>query len=298
MGSEQLEGLVGLLAGVRLDVDAPVQQWRDGYDALGGLAVPVASVRTESVSIGGVPAQRHLPEGADERFAVVHLHGGGYVIGSSRSHAALASHLADALGAPVLVPDYRLAPEHPIGASLDDALAVWDGLLAAGLAAGDLALSGDSAGGGLALRCAMALRDRGGALPAALALQSPWVDLTCELPSILGRADRDPVLRSEVLRHWAALACGGSDPADPAVSPLHADLAGLPPMLVHVGGREVLHDDSAELVHRARAAGVEVELADRDELIHVWHLFAGNLPEADAALDEVAAFLRGHLGAR
>lgn len=296
MSSAELGQLVDLLGSVQLDLLAPLEQWRSGYDALGRFGSLVPDVAVEDDVLGGVAVQRHVPGGgAGHRGAVVHLHGGGYLIGSPTSHAALASHLAAALGCPVVVPDYRLAPEHPIDAGLEDALAVWGALLASGLDPAAVALSGDSAGGGLVLRCAIALRDQGAPMPAALALQSPWTDLSCTLPSIEDRAERDVLLSPVVLRHWAAVALGGASAMDPTVSPLHASLGGLPPMLVHVGGREVLHDDSIELAARARAAGVSVQLDERDELIHVWHLFAGALPEADASIEDLASFLRQHL---
>jgi acetyl esterase/lipase len=248
-------------------------------------------VRYEPVDAGGAPAEWvTAPESRPERV-LVHLHGGAYVMGSPESHRPLATRLARAARARVLLVDYRLAPEHPHPAAVEDAVASFHHVLAGGLAAQQTAICGDSAGGGLAAAALVALRDAGGPLPVAAALLSPWLDLTLSGKTVKTRADADPLCSEALLRPAAEAYAKGTDLRAPTVSPVFADLAGLPPLLVQVGDAEILLDDSRRFAERARAAGVDVELEVADEMIHVWHAFADILPEACEAIDRVAAFL-------
>jgi acetyl esterase/lipase len=223
--------------------------------------------RTEVAGPGrAVPCWHLTPQGARDGARLLYLHGGGFVLGSERTHRALAARLAQAAGATAVVPDYRLAPEHPFPAALEDAAAVWDSLAAEG---GRLTLAGDSAGGALALALAQRLAAAGRPGPAALALIPPAWGL------------------------WAAAAwLGGHDPADPAVSPLFGPMAGLPPVAIHAVAEEMLRDDSTRLAERLRAAGVPVRLRLWHGLPHVFQIRAGRLRQADASLDALGAFLR------
>jgi acetyl esterase/lipase len=250
--------------------------------------------RVTALSMQGVAAERvDAAAGASDR-AMLYLHGGGYCIGAPATHRALTGRLARATGAPVFVPDYRLAPDHPHPAALDDALAAYRWLLQQKLPARNIVIVGDSAGGGLALSCALALRQTGDALPAALVLLSPWVDLSCSGDSMVARAARDPIVEPEGLRRWAGHYLAGRAADDPACSPLFANLDGLPPMLVQVGSEEILNSDAQRLQQRARACGVDCSLHEYPGLWHDFQLQGGLLAEADAAIEEIAVFAARH----
>jgi epsilon-lactone hydrolase len=223
---------------------------------------------------------------------LLYLHGGGYQIGSFRSHAELASRLGRASGRRVLLPEYRLAPEHPFPAAVDDALAVWRWLRGAqGLSASAIAVAGDSAGGGLAVAMMTALRDGGEDLPAAAVLMSPWTDLSSSGASITERVSEDPIFGPGRLEALAADYLAGTDPRTPLASPLFARLDGLPPLLILVGTAEMLLSDSEDLAKAAAAAGVDVTLQAGEGLPHVYPAMLGT-PEATEATDRAGAFLR------
>jgi monoterpene epsilon-lactone hydrolase len=260
-------------------------------------ALPLpADTKLESVDAGGVPAEWTTPEGTDPERAVVYLHGGGYAIGSIVSHRPLVARLAHAAAAKVLNVEYRLGPEHPHPAAVEDAVAAYRHVLAAGFAPERIAIAGDSAGGGLTAACLLALRDAGDPLPAAGVCISPWLDLAFTGGSWRTQADADPLVAREQLQLMADAYLAGADPRTPTASPLFAELAGLPPLLLQVGSAEVLLDDSVAFAERCRAAGVEVELEVWDEMIHVWHSFADLLPEAREAIDRIAEYLAAKLG--
>lgn len=223
--------------------------------------------------------------------ALLYLHGGGYLAGSPRTHRAVTARLAATLGVSVFVPDYRLAPEHPFPAALQDTRAAWQALMTWGFRADRLWLAGDSAGGGLALGLMQACRQQGLPLPRAAALFSPWTDLTCTSPALTDNAERCAWFRPQQLRFATRLYAGRADPADPRLSPLFGDLSGLPPLVLHVSDTELLRDDSLLLATRARAAGTPVHLEIWHGLPHAWPNFAGLMPEADACLRQTAAML-------
>lgn len=250
-------------------------------------------VRYEPVDAGGVPAEWvTAPESRDDR-AIVYLHGGAYVLGSIETHRGLVTRLARAAGARVLSVDYRLAPEHPHPAAVDDALAAWRYVRAGGIAPEAGGFAGDSAGGGLTAAALVAARDAGDPLPAAAACMSPWLDLTLTSPSITAKAEEDPMVELErMLVPAAAAYLAGADARTPTASPLFADLAGLPPLLVQVGTAEILLDDSLGFAERARAAGVELELEVAEDHPHVWQAFADVLPEGAEAIERIGAFFR------
>lgn len=297
MGSPELQVVLEMLrANPPIQGDTLLDQ-RAAMAAMTANLPRAEDVRYESVDAGGVPAEWVMaPESRDDR-AVLYLHGGAYVMGSIDSHRGLATRIARGTRARVLVLDYRLAPEHAFPAAVDDALVAWRFLLDGGIASAQAAIAGDSAGGGLTAATLVALRDAGASLPAAAVCISPWLDLTLGSDSIRTLADEDPFVDAAGLLAPAAEAyLAGADPRSPTASPIFADLAGLPPLLVQVGTAEVLLDDSRRFAERARAAGVDVELEVAEEMIHVWHAFADILPEAEQAIDRLTAFLGRRLG--
>lgn len=247
-------------------------------------------------SPGGVPADAIEPAGAATSRLVLYLHGGGYSLGSARSHRSLAKRIAYAARAKVVVPDYRLAPEHLFPAAVEDALASYRGLLAQGAAPRRLAVGGDSAGAGLALALLVSLRDAGDPLPACAFLLSPYADLACQGESYTRLADLDPIVSREMGLAMGQAYLGSRAPDDPLASPVHAALGGLPPLLVQVGSREVVLDDARTIERRALEAGVDAKLEVWPGMVHVWHLFASVLPEGPRAIEAIGSFVRRHSG--
>ncbi|HUM16627.1 MAG TPA: alpha/beta hydrolase [Candidatus Nitrosotalea sp.] len=249
-------------------------------------------VKVERVSAPAAPAEWLRPPTAVAGRVVLYLHGGGYVIGSPRSHRHLAAAIATAGAANALLLDYRLAPEHPFPAAVNDAVAAYGWLLDQGIAPGHVVIGGDSAGGGLTVATLLALRDAGRPLPAAGVCISPWVDLTCGGGSYQTKAEADPIVNRASVGEMATAYLGATDPRAPLASPLFADLRGLPPLLIHVGSDEVLLDDALQLAERAQQATVEATLEVWDRMIHVWHWFLPMLDEAQAAVDSIGRFIR------
>jgi acetyl esterase/lipase len=245
----------------------------------------------EAHDAGGVHAEWVTPDDVEAGRVVVYLHGGGYATGSAEGFRSLSSHLARATRARVLAVDYRLAPEHPYPAALDDAIAAYGHVLSSGHAPEHITLVGDSSGGGLVLATLVALRDRGEPLPATAVCLCPWTDMTLSGASIEANAETDPMVRAATLALFAEAYLGDHDRRTPTASPLFADLAGLPPILVQVGADELLVDDAKRLAERATAAGVEVTLEVWDDVFHVWHAFADLLPEARDAIANIGEHL-------
>jgi acetyl esterase/lipase len=244
------------------------------------------------VSAGGVPADRIALPGVATSRLILYLHGGGYSVGSARSHRSLGKRLAAAARARVLLPDYRLAPEHVFPAAVEDAVAAYRWLLATGVRGEQIAVAGDSAGAGLTLALLVSLRDAGVPLPACAALLSPFADLECRGESYTTLASLDPIVSREMGLGMGGAYIGDRDPGDPLASPVHAALGGLPPLLIQVGSREVVLDDARALERNARDAGVPAKLDVWPGMIHVWHLFASELEEGQRAIEDVAAFVR------
>jgi acetyl esterase/lipase len=251
-------------------------------------------VTFEAVDAGGVPAEWVAAPGVRSDAAILYLHGGGYAIGSIATHRMIAANISRAAGVRLLLIDYRLAPEHPHPAAVEDATAAYRFLLAQGLAPGNIAISGDSAGGGLTVATLLALRDAGDPLPACAVPLSPWVDMEQSAESYSTRCDLDPMCTAAGLKEMADWYLAGQDHRTPLASPVHADLSGLPPLLVQVGDHEVLLDDSVRLVERAKAAGVDATLEVEEEGIHVFQAFP--VPEAEEAIARLAAFVGRHIG--
>jgi epsilon-lactone hydrolase len=237
------------------------------------------------------------PDDRDPGRAVVYLHGGGYASGSAERFRSLSSHLARATRARVLVVDYRLAPEHPFPAALDDAVAAYRFARSSGHAPEQVALIGDSSGGGLALGALVTLRDAGEPMPATAVCLCPWTDLALSGASVEANAGSDPMVSATTLGLMADAYLGDRDRRTPTASPLYADLAGLPPLLVQVATGEILVDDARRLTQRAIDAGVEVTLEVWDDVFHVWHSFADLLPEGRDAIAGVGAHVDRMLSA-
>ena len=273
------------------------QEMRESINAMtGAFPVPEDAKITEA-KIGGVAGEWMDRAGVDSDHLVLYFHGGGYVIGSPKTHRALTAKLGMSAGARVFAADYRMGPENPFPAAVEDAFSAYKGLIdKEGFDPSKTAISGDSAGGGLTMALLVKLRDEGIPLPKCAALLSPWVDLTGDSPTLTSLADRDPIVQKESLLQLAGWYLGGADAKNPLASPLFANLKNLPPLLIHVGTDETLLDDSKTLHKNAKKAGVPSEIEIWDDMIHVWHAFHFILPEGAEALDKIGAFMKRHWG--
>jgi monoterpene epsilon-lactone hydrolase len=291
MPSEQHQQVVALIRSMaeQAPAEESLEASRERLDASDVIFPVPPEVEITPFDIHGIACERHHPPSADTSRLLVYLHGGSYTAGSLRSHRALVARLARACECDAVAVDYRLAPEHPFPAGLDDARRTYLDLLGNGADPDRTIVMGDSAGGGLAAALLLALRDGGDPLPAGAVLLSPWLDLTLEAPSITGVAAADPMLHEPSLAR-SAEAYAGTDLRRPLVSPVFADLSGLPPMLILVGTAEILVDDSTTFARRAQEAGADVDLDVEEGLIHVWPFIDG-LPEAAAALERVSAWV-------
>ncbi len=291
MPSPELTQVIAMLR-ARQSAERPtLATLRQGFEAALSAAPIPADVSRDEITAGHRPAERLRTPGIERGRIVLFLHGGGYVIGSLKSHRELAARIGRASRAEVLSLDYRLAPEHAFPAAIDDAIAAYRWLLDHDFAPSHIAVAGDSAGGGLAVATLLAIRDAKLPQPAAAALLSPWVDLAGDGASMQSNAAADPMIQKEGLLAFARHYLHGTDPRHPMASPIHADLTGLAPMLIQVGGAETLLDDSLRLAARAEAGGVAVTLEKWDDMIHVWQIFA-ILPEAQRAVERIGAYLR------
>jgi monoterpene epsilon-lactone hydrolase len=274
----------------------PIEQLRAGFERFAAAIADPPPVRTRAVDAGGVPAEWATAEQGIPDAAVLYLHGGGFGIGSIASYRDLSARIATEAEVSVLTLGYRLAPEHPFPAALDDAMAAYRWLRDS-MPASRIAVAGDSAGGGLAVSLVVALRDAGEPLPAGVVTFSPLTDLTHSGSSIKTQAALDPLVGPESSRSYAHRYLAGHDPEDPLASPLFGDLWGLPPVHIQAGTAEVLLDDALRLARRLRDAGVSVDLDVWPEMVHILPFFAARVPEARAALRNGARFLRDRLDA-
>lgn len=273
---------------------APALEMRTRLERIAGLITHVPRGTTvESITLAGRPAERLTPAGEVSDQVLYYMHGGAYLAGSPRTHRGMLAHIAKAAGCTVIALDYRLAPEHPYPAALDDAVNGWKALLAQGVKPANLVIGGDSAGGNLALVTAIAIRDAGLPQPSGLVLLSPWTDLSSSGSSMGSRAERDRLLTVRGIDRAARQFANDIALTDPRLSPLFARLDGLPKMLIQVGDDEVLLDDSVRLADAARTAGVTLRLDVKLRLWHVWQVMAGWMPEADRAVAEIGAYVRG-----
>jgi acetyl esterase/lipase len=295
MASAELQVVLDLLNANPPIQGADIAGMRESMNAMLGAIPPPEDVTFTAVDAGGVAAEWATTDLPDSGRVVVYFHGGAYALGGVHTHRNLVAHIARRTGARVLNVDYRLAPEHPHPAAVDDAVAAYRFALAGGAPAAKVALAGDSAGGGLTAACLVALRDAGDPMPGAAVCISPWLDLSLSFASWQTKADVDPMLAREQIALCADAYRNGADPKTPTVSPVFADLTGLPPLLVQVGTSEVLLDEAVEFAKRAEAAGVDTTIDVAQDMIHVWHAFADLLPEGREALDDLAAFLDAKL---
>jgi epsilon-lactone hydrolase len=270
-----------------------VDQMRQDWDAL--MWSDAVAAQSEKVLAQGVDATWIAASAGTPDTVLLYLHGGGFQVGSVRSHRDLIARLSKAAGCRALAIDYRLAPEHRFPAALNDAVAAYKWLLDQGVAPKKIAFAGDSAGGGLALSTLIVLHEQGVPLPAAAVVLSAWTDLSVTGASYETRSEADPINERRMIRAMARAYLGDSiDPREPPVSPLFANLTGLPPLLIQVGDREILLDDSRIFAEKARAAGVDVQLEIWDGMIHVFQQFASELVEARLAIDSIGRFLSQH----
>lgn len=278
-------------AGVR----PTVEEFRTGFDLIGQMMPPVTGVQVKEVDVAGMPGVRLVPEGAPSDRVILYLHGGGYAIGSRTSHTPLVANLAKAARIEVVLPEYRLAPENPFPAAVDDALAAYQWVLDQGVAPERIVVAGESAGGGLTLALLVSLRDAKRPLPAAAVAISPWCDV-----SAIGEMTKEALeidfLTPDALEQFAGWYADEATRKQPLCSPIFADLSGLPPLLIQAGECEILSDQDRRLAALAKDAGVDVMLEVEPGMFHAWPLFAGMLPEADEAIARIASFVRAKFG--
>lgn len=267
---------------------------RQGLEALSAFTPVAPDVKVEKITVEGIPVEWVTSPNAKEDRVFLYLHGGAYIMGSCNTHRFLASKLSRSTASRVLLPEYRLAPENPYPAAVEDALTAYRWLVNSGVSPENIIIGGDSAGGGLTLSTLLSLKEAGDQLPALVILLSPWTDLAGTGESMETRKDADPWLKPEASRATPVLYIRDLDPRDPHVSSIYADLSGLPPMLIHVGNDEILLDDSIRLVDRARAAGVEASLKIWDDMWHVFQTF--NIPEGQQSIEEIGEFVESKLG--
>jgi acetyl esterase/lipase len=295
VSQQQRDALDQLLRDAPLDLGGEVAEQRPIFEEMMA-AIPVpADVTTSSGRLGGIPVVNVEAAGTDHATVIFYLHGGAYAIGTAASSVGLASDLARRAGARLVTVDYRLAPEHPHPAAIDDAVAAYRGLLDSGIPASTIAIAGESAGAGLAAATLVALKHAGLPQPTGAVLMSPWADLTLSGDSISAKAAVDPALTPEGLRRRAADYVPAGDRTADLVSPIFADLTGLPPLLIQAGSHEILLDDATRLASRAARADVAVRLEVTPGVPHVFQGFAAMLDEGDAALTSAGGFLRAHL---
>jgi len=285
---------IGTLRAMLLSRPRPagLAERRQRLDALGQAYALAPDVSVTPVDANGVPAEWTSTPTADVSRVILFLHGGGYVSGSIASHRHLVAEAGRAAGARTLALDYRRAPEHPFPAAVDDAMAGYRFLLSTGVAPSRICIAGDSAGGGMTLASLVTIRDAGLTLPGCAWCISPWVDLECIGASMASKSAADPMIQRDYLREIGGMYLNGADPRSPLAAPLHAELAGLPPMLIQVGTAETLLDDAVRLAGRAAEADVRVTLETWPGMIHVWHLFHPQLAEGRRAIAAAGRFIR------
>jgi acetyl esterase/lipase len=278
----------------KLDVaNVPVETARKHLESIARmLLVKAVGVSVEPSEIAGIEVDWLRPKNAREDKVLFYLHGGAYVIGSRRTHRQLVSHIAREAGVTAVIPEYRLAPENPFPAAIDDAVAVYRALLESGFEPENIVISGDSAGGGLSVAALLALRHAGDPLPAAAVLLSPFLDVTASGESATTRADQDPWFKVSDMAVVARYYCPDETKwRDPLVSPVFANVSGLPPMMIQVGDDEILLSDSTRLAEKLEAAGIDVEIEVWPDMWHVFPMFVGKMPEARRAVEKIGVYI-------
>ena len=286
--------LTKYLVASKFNPNMTIDEMRRSMESLTKLASLPSKIKVEKVSFNGISAEWICAKEAHEDRVILYLHGGGYNIGSPNTHRELAAHISMTSGAKVLLPDYRLAPEHPFPSALEDATSAYRWLLDTGLTGRNISIAGDSAGGALSIATSISLRDTGEPSPASIACISPWTDLEMSGNSIKTHAKIDPLLNLQLLKIMASNYIGDNDPCSPLISPIYADLRGISPLLIHVGSDEMLLDDSTRIAEKAKNAEVDVTLKIYDQMWHAWHLNVRLMPEAKNAIEELGSFIRKH----
>jgi monoterpene epsilon-lactone hydrolase len=271
--------------------NAPVATVRQRLDKLGGMLRPARGVAIEKAKLAGLHAEWYRPPGASKERVMLYLHGGAYALGSCDSHRKLVTHIAKSGNITAVLPEYRLAPEHPFPAGLDDCVAAYRALLELGYSPGNILIGGDSAGGGLTVATMLQLRHAGVVLPRAAVLLSPFLDMSASGESITTRAELDPWFDPADLPVVVGHYCPGENLENPLLSPVFANVAGLPPALIQVGDAEILLSDSTRFADKLTEAGIEANLEVFPEMWHVFQLFVGHMPESGAAIDKIGRYI-------
>lgn len=299
MTSQQLEAIIQMLRERREQTppDISIQQSRAMFEQMMSAFPEPKDITPEAVDAGGVRGEWITVEGTAGDLTIYWLHGGGYCIGSIHTHRGFVARICSVSGARALLIDYRLGPEHPFPAAVEDAVAGYRWLLSTGVDPAQVIIGGDSAGGGLTVAALVALKEAGEPMPRAAVCISPWTDLALSGESYVSKVEADPMITIEGITRVRDAYVGTADVRSPLASPIYADLAGLPPMLIQVGENELLLDDSTRLAERAKAAGVDVTLEVWPGMIHVWHFFAAEVPEAQQGIQRIGEWVRARVGA-
>jgi monoterpene epsilon-lactone hydrolase len=294
MSEQQRADLNAALRQAPFDLNGDLAALRRGFEeVMRHIPVP-DDVQTTDIDLRGVGSVEVSIGGADSSDVILYFHGGVYVIGSAGATVPLAADLARRSNAKVVSIDYRLAPEHPYPAAVEDARSAYEGLLSQGIEPSSIAFTGESAGGGLVVALLLALRDADRPMPSSAFLMSPYADLTLSGRTIADKQDVDPLFTGETLRRRVGDYVAGADPSDPLISPVFGDLRGLPPMLIQVGSHEILLSDAIRLAGRAAEADVAIALEVTPGVPHVFQAYAAVLDEGDTALNRAAEFLKTH----
>lgn len=296
MASPELDTVLQMIRARSAEVRHTIEDHRLSYERIMANLPLEDDITTEKLGAGGVAAEWIDAPNADKNTVLLYLHGGGYAFGSMRTHRVMLAHVSRAAEARVLGLDYRLAPEFPFPAPVEDSLAAYRWLLDQGINPKKIVIGGDSAGGGLMVAALVALKYRGEPMPAAGVGISSWTDMEATGQSYVTNAELDPSVNRDRILSIAKIYMADKDPSAPLASPIHADLTGLPPLLLQVGSIETLLDDTRELAKRAKAAGVQVEVDVWDDMPHVWHHYAPILPEARQAIGRIGEFMKKHTG--
>ncbi len=275
---------------------ADVQRMRTVWHALANTLWTASGVDVRRVEFAGMRSEWHTPQAPARGKVMLYLHGGAYVFGNCTTHRQLVSYVARSCGVRALVIEYRLAPEHPFPAAIDDALAAYRALRDDGYGPGDIVLAGDSAGGGLVMALLLSLRDAGQEMPAGAVLLSPWLDLTASGESMTTRAKKDPWFKPADMPIIASYYCEDDEYRNPLVSPVFANVEGLPPIFIQVGDDEILLSDSTRIADNIEAAGGDVTLEVWPDMFHVFQVFVHQMPESREAIDKLVPFVKSRLG--
>ena len=296
MPIKELDQLIELIRSMPQREEMDIAQMRMDMENTAQMQSIPEGVVCTPVDAGGIPAEWIVPEDTLKDSTILYFHGGGYVMGSIISHRALVARIAEASKSRALLIDYRLAPEHPFPAAVEDATSAYHWLLDENVSPKKIVIAGDSAGGGLTVSTMINLKEKDIPLPAAGVCISPWTDLAMTGETLSTKAEIDPIANAEGAGQMAKLYLGNEDPKSPLASPLYGDLSGLSPMLIQVGTAEVLLDDSDRLAKKAKQAGVDVTYNQWPDMIHVWHAFSDFLPEGKEAIRAIGKYISHHTG--